>query len=282
MLSGEARAEAEAAWRTSLTEQTNTTFRWLTRNAIADYVVRVGLYLTAGAILVRLFLYLDSHADPMARELLDKRAPDSWWYTAGAVTWPVLTLLFLAAVCVALGLFVHTRSARDFETGQEGISRLRRDGTGVPRARALTQMIEENVANLRRAFTLQLWLSRTLFVFALALLAAFLANALLQQSLTLVTGLFGISALASIIGAAITRPGSVVGTHLADLTQLQLVTTTAMRQIGLLEEHAYQLLEASREDPGPARSVVSETVTQMVSILNNALSKIEEYADPND
>lgn len=283
MLSAQARTTADAEWQASISRQTDETFKWVGRNGIADFVVRVALYGAAGLILVRLIYYVFSHADPMASELLEATTQDDlehWWQTLGSVTWPIILLLIIAALCVALGLYVHNRGSRDFERGQEGVSRLRRDATGVPRARALTQVLEESVTNARRAFNLQLWLSRSLFIFGVALLLAFVGNALVKQDLTLLSGIFGIGAVGTLISAGVAKPGHRVGAHLADITQLQLVTIAAMRQIGILEEHIYQVLQAARDDPATADAMVTSAVDKMTMIAECALAKIQQYAEP--
>ena len=112
MLTKTARTAVETDLRKSLDDQTKTTFQWLGRNATADFLVRLGLYLAAAFVLFQLILYVFSHADPMAGELLATRDANAlrWWQTVGAVTWPIALLVVIAALCVSLGLYVQSRS----------------------------------------------------------------------------------------------------------------------------------------------------------------------------
>ena len=88
-----------------------------------------------------------------------------------------------------------------------------------------------------------------------------------------------LNTLGSVTVAAVYKPGGKVGKHLSDITQLQLISITAMRQLTLLEEHVYRRLDQNG-DAGGIDVVVNAAVKQMTAIAESAASKIETYAEP--
>lgn len=157
---------------------------------------------------------------------------------------PLLFALFVAGCVVLLGR-VESRGGEALERGLDAIGRLRRESeVGMARSRNLTHMLEETLANGKRAFLLQLYLSRTLFVVALGLLAIAVIQAIGKGDIDLATLTLGAgSFVALLLTVAIGMPEK-VGDHLSDLTQLQLLAGVCTRQIALWEEHAYGALNA--------------------------------------
>jgi hypothetical protein len=117
-----------------------------------------------------------------------------------AITLPVAILMGLAAICIGVGLYVQKRSTREFEHALDGLSRLRREAAiGVPRSRAVINILEETLKNANRAFGLQLWVSRTLFVVGLGLLVAFVGNAIISGEWDRLTATLGAGSALSLL-----------------------------------------------------------------------------------
>jgi type IV secretory pathway TrbD component len=285
MLNPITRAETEDDWRGLLKKESQTAFLWLRLNAALNFVIRIALYGMGIFFLYQIIIYVLNRADPMVEELLNAvKFSNEFDFTligksAAAVTWPVAILVGLAAFCIILGLFIQRRSNAEFERGQEVVGRLRRDSVGVPRARALSNVLEETLLNSKRAFTVQIWLSRTLFLSGIVLLGAFVLNGIAKGDAFMTTA-FGLGSLGAIASAAVLNAGGKVGTHLADVTQLQMIVIGSMRQVGLLEEHVYHLLEAKRASPEEATGAVTNSVNQLATIYEAAISRIQKYAEP--
>jgi hypothetical protein len=88
-----------------------------------------------------------------------------------AQTLPVALLAALAILCGIATWLLHSRGQEEIEQAMDGIGRLRREAEVAIPARGLAHVFEEKLANARRAYLLQLWLGRTLFLVSLGLFA---------------------------------------------------------------------------------------------------------------
>ena len=197
-----------------------------------------------------------------------------------ALTVPLILMLLLAAFSLLAALLIQGRGANDFETGLQGISRLRREAqAGVSRTRSTTHVLEEFVSNARRAFRLQLWFTRILFLLTLTLFVLAVVDAI-RTGVDLGTlGLAAGSILTLLLGVA-TGAAKNVGLHLGDATQLQVVVSNASRQVNVLEEHLFKVIEVHTDDPDTCRGTIEEGVRQIAAITDHAVELIQLYAEP--
>lgn len=71
-----------------------------------------------------------------------------------------------------------------------------------------------------------------------------------------------------------------VGHHLADVVQIQSIITGCDRQISLLESAALAALK-DNTDPTAAHRFVLEAQTRIDEVVNRAVIRIEDFADPS-
>ncbi len=260
--------------------ETDTAFAVSRRNAHLDLAVRCALFLVALAALAIAVVYTYNRGDAMVGELLADRATGLNEERIVALTLPVSLLVLLTIVALVAAWFVQTRGGADFERTMEGVSRLRREAEGgVSRTRTSTHALEEFYDNARRAFRLQLWLGRTLFVVFLTLFftAVFdgVFNDVDQATLAL-----GAGSLLSLIFASLSGTGSKVGAYLADATQMQLNVGGASRQVNVLEDHMYEVLERAKRDPVAAGATIDHGTAAISQVVETSVQLIQKYAEP--
>ena len=254
---------SRTAWEKSVTVQTDAAFVALRRNATLNFGVRLGLYAAALASIGTALWYATQRGDDMVRALLDLNK-DSVFHADRllAITIPLILLLLLAAVSLVCALLVQSRGIDDFESGLAGISRLRREaGAGVSRTRDTMHVLEEFVVNARRAFRLQLWFARTLFVVSIVLFAAAIVDAIVG-GVDLATIGLGAGSMIGLLAGIATGAGSNVGMHLGDATQLQLIVANGTRQVNVIEELLFKVIEVREENPEAARDAVRDGVAK--------------------
>jgi hypothetical protein len=188
-------------------------------------------------------------------------------------------LFVLLGVLAAAGTYVaHARSLEESYRTLEALNRIEREGEVAVSARGLIFAFEEKLHNARRAFTLQLWLGRMMFLVCLGLLAATLVSAMIKDNelATVATGAG--SLVAALLGVTKRVPHN-VGRHLADVVQIQSIITGCDRQISLLESSALAVLKT--EPPTDAtQAFVFEAQTRIDEVVDHAVRRIEEFADP--
>ena len=174
----------------------------------------------------------------------------------------------------------RTRAGRrSSERASDCVGRLRREAEVAIPARGLTHVFEEKLANARRAYVLQLWLGRALFLVSLGLFSAALINAIAGGE-SLLTAVFTAGSIVGVLFGTARRVPRTIARHLADVVQVQCAITGCDRQIGMFENYAYNLLnERSTDDVLGALVVVHERIE---TVIENAVTRIERYADPGD
>jgi hypothetical protein len=268
----------EADWNQMLKTQTEESLKSLRNNRYLNFWSRVIFLVAAGVLLAILITYINRRFDSMVGVLLDTDLND-YWFKALAVSWPVVVELILAVACVAAAFAIQTRSREEFASGLEGISRFRREAAvGVPRSRAVVEVFEENIANARRAFSLQLWTARVLFIVALALFAFAVVHGVIVGKVTLLSAVSVAGGLGTLLTSFILGRNADVTKSLSDVTQLQAVLAAFMREVSFVDEQVFQVLEHARAtaDPQGSAEVVDWALNHMESITDRALRSIEE------
>jgi hypothetical protein len=283
----------ESEWKQTLKQQTDEAFRALRWNRRLNSVISV-LFLVIGITLLGVLTrYIVTHSDPMANLLLRVRFEGGQGLSVQdvtpmyiervfAVTWPIVLQAIVAVGSVLFALRIHRKSVATFQEGLEGVSRLRREAAvGVPRSRALTDVLEETLKNAKQAFSVSLWISRTLFVVGLALLVTVFIQSIARNELDLVTGALATGSVISLIASWLTRPQRDIATDLGNITQLQAILASYTRQAALLEEHVYQVLEHYRRigDPEGASESVTKGTTRLSAVLAKAVDAIQSNVE---
>jgi hypothetical protein len=247
----------------------------LRTNTLLNLCVRAGLAtigLAAGAsALVYTWWRGDEFADAIAGKSAD--APGDLL----AVTMPFLLFVLVSALAGVAAGVAHARSLEETSRTLEALNRIEREGEVAVSARGLIFSFEEKLQNARRAFTLQLWLGRTMFLVCLGLLAATLITAMSHDGLVTVATGAG-SVFAALLGVTKRAPHN-VGRHLADVVQIQSIITGCDRQISLLESAALAALKHDA-DPTTAHRFVLEAQSRIDEVVDRAVIRIEDFADP--
>jgi hypothetical protein len=198
-------------------------------------------------------------------------------------SFPFIVVFLSTALCVSLALLIQGRSGTHFNTSLDQISRLRREGTSAnSRSMALTQILEETLANARQAFAMQLWISRVLFVVGIFLVFGFILS--LFGNNPLVSGGSIATAVLALGAAALFNPQRQIGSDLANVTQLEAILGGYIRQASLLEEHLYQVMEAHADSghPEEASDVIMTGVDRLGKVLNAAVKGIDNQVHGAD
>jgi hypothetical protein len=193
-----------------------------------------------------------------------------------AASLPLLILLLCTGVCVGLAILIQNRNGSEFSKALDQVSRLRREGSAATsRSLALTQILEETLANARQAFSMQLWISRVLFMLGVGLILSFIVS--LFGNNPWVSGGSVVTSILAFGASALLNPQRQISADLANVTQLEAILGGYVRQASMLEEHIYQIMETSQDagTPGSAHQFVKEGVSQLTGILQNAVKSID-------
>jgi len=261
---------AAARAREQFSDDMTTTLR---TNTLLSLCVRAGLAIIGLAAGASALAYTWLRHDDLAKAVAGK--VDSGELLAVAM--PFLFFVMLSALAGVAAAIAHARGLEESSRTLEALTRIEREGDVAVSARGLIFAFEEKLHNARRAFTLQLWLGRTMFLVCLGLLAATLINALAEDGLaTFATGAG--SVFAAFLGVTKRVPHN-VGRHLADVVQIQSIITGCARQISLLESSALAALK-NDTDPNTAHKFVLEAQSRIDEVVDRAVQRIEDYADP--
>ena len=203
--------------------------------------------------------------------------------TVFATSFPFIVAFLSTAMCVSLALLIQGRSGTHFSKSLDQVSRLRREGSSAnSRSMALTQILEETLANARQAFAMQLWISRVLFVVGIVLVFTFILS-LLGNNPLVSGGSIGTAVLA-LGAAALFNPQRQIGSDLANVTQLEAILGGYIRQASLLEEHLYQVMEAHADSghPEEASEEIMNGVDRLGRVLNAAVKSIDNQVHRAD
>jgi hypothetical protein len=243
----------------------------LQANTTLNRRVRAGLGVFVVVSAVSALAYIWGHSDL----LVSRGAGDR---DVLALLLPVGLFCLLGMLAAAGSYVAHARSLEESYRTLEALNRIEREGEVAVSARGLIFAFEEKLHNARRAFTLQLWLGRMMFLVCLGLLAATLISAMTNDNelATVATGAG--SLVAALLGVTKRVPHN-VGRHLADVVQIQSIITGCDRQISLLESAALAVLKT--EPPTDAtQTFVFEAQTRIDEVVDHAVRRIEEFADP--
>ena len=93
------------------------------------------------------------------------------------------------------------------------------------------------------------------------------------------TGALGASSVVGALLGVVKAVPRNVAHHLADVVQIQSVITGFDRQISLLESAAFHAMH-DEEDRVVVHDTVLEVQERMDSVVQNAIERIERFADP--
>jgi hypothetical protein len=286
----ESRLRAQARLRqgttTLLVQQQGAAIASMKRNLGITTVARAIFYLVAAWLLLVVSYFIAVRFDEFVSVALDARGnPDTTylWQTLLAICTPVVIGLVATAVCVGCALVVQNRGNGELQRSLDYIGRLAREGSASQnRSRALTQILEETLANARQAFTLQLWISRVLFAVGIVLIFTFIASLFFDN--TLFTGGAVLSAVLSFAAAALLNPQRQIGSDLANVTQLEAILGGYTRQAALIEEYVYDVIAEfrDRQKTDHASETVWEGVDRLSDVLRSAVRSIDEHVQSDE
>lgn len=191
---------------------------------------------------------------------------------------PIVVLVALSVMCGVAAWTVHARGLDEVQSTLDAVNRMEREGEVAVSSRGLIYAFEEKLQNTRRAFTLLLWLGRTLFIVCLALCCAAIISAL-KDAEPLLTGSLGAGSVVGALFGAATKVPRNISHHLADVIQIQTAVTGCDRQISLLETAAIDIVNRA-DDRASAHDDVLAVQRRMDQVVAHAVYRIERYADP--
>lgn len=196
-----------------------------------------------------------------------------------AVGGPVILLAAFSILGAIAAAVIHSRSLDESVRTLDSINRLRREGEVAVSARGLVVAFEEQIATIRRSYTLLLWIGRTLFIISLGLFSVAAISAL-WRGVDLWTLGMGVSSLGGAMWTAASRVPTNVAHDAANVVQVQLIVTAAHRQISLLESDAFAALNAKETDVSAAHAVAIDNQERIERVMITAIAQIETYTDP--
>ncbi|HEV7807861.1 MAG TPA: hypothetical protein VGO80_18725 [Solirubrobacteraceae bacterium] len=195
-----------------------------------------------------------------------------------AATLPIVLPVLLSALAGLAAWAVHSRGVEEMYSTLDTVSRIKREGEVAVSARGLIYAFEEKLQNARRAFTLLLWLGRTMFLVCLGLFAASIINVMAGGDEVLSLGLGVTSVGGALLGVVRSVPRNI--THnLADVIQIQSIITGCDRQISLLETAALSAVNHNDDLPA-AHQTVLDVQRRMDHVVARAVERVEFYSDP--
>jgi hypothetical protein len=249
--------------------------RVLRFNCWLNYVLRAGLAVFGLAAGVLALLYTARHGHEIAAAVHSDG--DIAAALLGA-TLPVVLFVLLGALAGAAAWAVHSREVDEMCRTLDTVSRMEREGEVAVSARGLIYAFEEKLQNARRAFTLLLWLGRTLFLVCLGLFAAAIVNAMVGGN-DLVTAVLGGSSVAGALLGVVRAVPRTLAHNLADVIQIQSIITGCDRQISLLESAAFNAINRDGDSAATQETVI-DVQRRMDRVVASAVRRIERYTDP--
>jgi hypothetical protein len=249
----------------------------LRTNQLLNLAVRACLAVIGLAAGTAALAYTWMNADQLVGELAGKTH-----YTTAELFALTMPFFFFVLLGVLAGAAAYTAHARSFEEAcrtLEAITRIRREREVAVSARGLIFAFEEKLTNARRAFTLQLWLGRTLFLVCLGLLAVTVVNALVKGQPE-VTALTGAGSFLTALLTVTRRVPETIGQQLADVIQIQSIVTGCDRQISLLESIACGALQHDGGD-GDGPRFALEAQLRIDAVVEHAVRRIEGFTEPH-
>ena len=211
------------------------------RNMAMNTTVRTLFYVGAAGALIFIGFVLSTRFDRFIQTMVNASASDGVkiFSTVLSLTLPLLLAAAGAALCVLAAITIQSRGNAEFAKAHAQISRSIRESPLAPsRSLALTQILEETLANARRAFGIQIWISRVLFGSGVALLFVFVGSLFFGS--TLVSGGAAVTSLLALVSAALLNPQRQIRSDLANVTQLGVILAGYTRQASIIEDYLYQ------------------------------------------
>jgi hypothetical protein len=198
-----------------------------------------------------------------------------------AIGVPVLLASLNVLVCVSVAILIQNRSNTEYSRSIAQASRLMRESPLVPgRSLALTQILEETLANAKQAFKIQLWISKLLFAAGVLLLFVFVGSLFFSSALA--SGGAAVTSLLAFVAAALLNPQRQIRTDLATVTQLAAILAGYTRQAAIIEEHLYGIMSDKPETPEEIDSNVYLGVEKLDLVLRSAMRSISEHVEGPD
>jgi hypothetical protein len=252
--------------------------RNLQAGAWLNLVARALLGLTGLAAGVLALRYVEVHGQEMVTILSQPRATGN---LVGdqllALSAPVLLFVVLAGMAAAAAWTVHGRGQEELGRTLDAVTRLKREGEVAVSARGLVFAFEEKLQNARSAFTLLLWLGRTLFIVCLGLFGLAVINAIVGGVDLLTVGLSATSLAGALISVAVGVPRS-IKESLSDVVQIQSIITGCDRQISLLESDALAALNDHHTPMAETHKLVIEATDHISAVVASSVDLIERAA----
>jgi hypothetical protein len=135
---------------------------------------------------------------------------------------------------------------------------------------------EEQIATVRKAHTVLLWLGRTLFIVTLGLFAGSVID-MAWHGIDALSASLGVGSLLGAIFAVARKVPQSVARDAANVVQLQLIVTGAHRQISMLEATAFAALNNKESNGTKLMLTVQERIDRVVA---TAIEQIERFAQP--
>jgi hypothetical protein len=234
-------------------------------NARLGLATRAMLIAVALVALASALLFVHLHAGEMAGAIGASGGVDGARLLA--LSLPVLLFGALAALAAAAAWTMHRRGQDELCQTLDVLTRLKREeGVGVS-ARGLMFAFEEQLHAAHSAFTLLLWLGRTLFIVCLGLFGAAVVNAIALRESELLTLALGATSLGGALLAVVCGVPDRIRASLADVVLLQSIVAGGYRRISLLESAALAAL--NHEEGDDARRAVldiQERVGEVVAL----------------
>jgi hypothetical protein len=248
----------------------------LRRSMVVNLGVRAALGIIGLSAAASALVYTWAHAAEFVGPLAGRRYSVAEVF---AVTMPFVLFVLLGLFAAMAAYTAHARFLDETCRTLETVNRIRREGEVAVSARGLIFAFEEKLTNARRAFTLQLWLGRTLFLVGLGLLCVSVINAMAGGQ-DVITGAAGAGSFATaLLGVTKSVPQN-VGQQLADVVQIQSIITGCDRQISLLESAAFAALKDAVPG-GEGQRFALEAQSRIDAVVDNAVKRIEDFTEPH-
>ena len=254
-------------------------FDTLKSNGKLNLVARILLTLFALSAGTLAVVLVGLRAEEMVQLLTDPNRSEKLGEQLLALTAPVLLLILLAALAAIVGFVAHSRGLDESVHTLDSINRLRRESEVAVSARGLIVAFEEQLASIKRAHSVILWVARTLFVVTLGLFTVCAIRTIAEGAETTTLILGGTSLAGALLSAALGVPKKIAN-DAANVVQIQLVVTGAHRQISMLESDAFATLNHEGTPRAVAHEMVLRVQQRIEDVMDTAVKQIEQFADP--
>jgi hypothetical protein len=199
---------------------------------ILDQAARLALIFAALGAGTLAVIYVAAHADDMATNAVNNAGEGHLLRLFMSLTLPAVVLAGLAILAGASAWLAHKRGVEAFERGVQTMRQSIRDAYIPVKSRE----IEEQIGYARKAFAMQLWLSRLLFIISLGLFTGAVGYSIAQHEIDFMSvGLAAGSLAATLWGTAKMVPTDVTR-HLASIVEIQVAVDALDRQLQELTE----------------------------------------------